>query len=91
VLAAARRDPAGLVRALDQTTIDEVQLVPDLFSGPSRSQSMMIAGPARFLLTGSAITYLEVMMVLTSKRYASCRRNRRPKNHNELRIQFFEK
>jgi hypothetical protein len=38
------------VRTRDQTTIDEVH------PGPSRSQSMMIAGPARFLLTGSAIT-----------------------------------
>jgi hypothetical protein len=30
VLAAARSDPTGLVRALDRTTIDEVQRVPDL-------------------------------------------------------------
>ena len=29
VLAAARSDPTGLVRALDRTTIDEVQRVPD--------------------------------------------------------------
>ena len=52
---------------------------------------MMIAGPARFLLTDSATTYQEVMMVLTPKQYVSCRRNPRPKNHNGLRIQFFEK
>jgi hypothetical protein len=30
VLAAARSDPTGLVRALDRTTSDEVQRVPDL-------------------------------------------------------------
>ena len=33
VLAAAPSDPTGLVRALDQTTIDEAQLVPDLSPG----------------------------------------------------------
>jgi predicted AAA+ superfamily ATPase len=30
VLAAARSDPTGLGRALDRTTINEVQRVPDL-------------------------------------------------------------
>jgi hypothetical protein len=33
VLAAARSDPTGLVRALDRATIDEVQRVPDLSPG----------------------------------------------------------
>ena len=33
VLAAARSDPTGLVRALDRTTIDEVQRVPDRSPG----------------------------------------------------------
>ncbi|HXO33186.1 MAG TPA: AAA family ATPase [Candidatus Acidoferrales bacterium] len=32
-LAAARSDPTGLVRALDRTTIDEVQRLPDLSQG----------------------------------------------------------
>jgi hypothetical protein len=47
VLAAARSDPIGLVRALDRTTIDEYSECPT-FSGLSRSQWMMIAGPAGF-------------------------------------------
>ena len=33
VLAAARSHPTGLVRALNRTTIDEVQRVPDLSPG----------------------------------------------------------
>ena len=37
VLAAARSDPTGLVRALDRTTIDEVQRVPDLLRAIKRS------------------------------------------------------
>ena len=37
VLAAARSDPTGLVRALDQTAIDEVQLVPELSPGHQES------------------------------------------------------
>jgi hypothetical protein len=90
VLAAARSDPTGLVRALDQTTIDEVQLVPGLSPGIKKSvDDDRRAG--RFLLTGSAIACQEVMMVLIFNRYVSGRRNPRPKNHNGLRIQFFEK
>jgi hypothetical protein len=89
VLAAARSDPTGLVRALDQTTIDEVQLVPDLSPGIKKSvDDDRRAG--RFLLTGSAIACQEVMMVLTFRRYVSGRRNPRPKNHNGLRIQFLK-
>jgi hypothetical protein len=33
MVAAARSDPNGLMRALDRTTIDEVQRVPDLSPG----------------------------------------------------------
>jgi predicted AAA+ superfamily ATPase len=53
VLAAARSDPTGLVRALDRTTIDEVQRVPDLLRAITKSaDDDRRAG--RFLLTGSA-------------------------------------
>jgi hypothetical protein len=48
LLAAARSDPTGFVRALDRTTIDEVQRVPDLSPGHQEVRSMMIAGPAGF-------------------------------------------
>ena len=53
LLAAARNDPTGLVRALDRTTIDEVQRVPDLLRAIKKSvDDDRRAG--RFLLTGSA-------------------------------------
>ena len=53
VLAAARSDPTGLVRARDRTTIDEVQRVPDLLRVIKKSvDDDRRAG--RFLLTGSA-------------------------------------
>src|SRR5258708_26330981 len=53
VLAAACSDPTGLVRALDRTTIDEVQRVPDLLRAIKKSvDDDRRAG--RFLLTGSA-------------------------------------
>jgi len=53
VLAAARSDPTGLVGALDRTTIDEVQRVPDLLRAIKKSvDDDRRAG--RFLLTGSA-------------------------------------
>jgi uncharacterized protein len=53
VLAAKRSDPTGLVRALDRTTIDEVQRVPDLLRAIKKSvDDDRRAG--RFLLTGSA-------------------------------------
>lgn len=53
VLAAARRDPTGLVRDLDRATIDEVQRAPDLLRAIKRSvDEKRRAG--RFLLTGSA-------------------------------------
>jgi hypothetical protein len=53
ILAAARSDPAGLVRGLDRCTIDEVQRAPDLL----RSIKMSVDADrraGRFLLTGSA-------------------------------------
>ena len=53
VLAAAHSDPTGFVRALDRTTIDEVQRVPDLLRVIKESvDDDRRAG--RFLLTGSA-------------------------------------
>ncbi len=53
VLAAARSDPTGFVRALDRTTIDEAQRVPDLLRAIKKSvDDDRRAG--RFLLTGSA-------------------------------------
>ena len=52
VLAAARSDPTGLARALDRTTIDEVQRVPDLLRAIKKSvDDDRRAG--RFLLMGS--------------------------------------
>src|SRR5438045_4246990 len=61
VLAGARSDPTGLVRALDRTTIDEVQRVPDLLRAIKKSvDDDRRAG--RFLLTGSGkiLTLLQV-------------------------------
>jgi len=53
VLAAAHSDPTGFVRALDRTTIDEVQRVPELLRVIKKSvDDDRRAG--RFLLTGSA-------------------------------------
>jgi hypothetical protein len=48
VLAAPRSDPTGLVRALDRTTIDEVQRVPDLLRAIKKSVDDDRAGPAGF-------------------------------------------
>jgi uncharacterized protein len=53
LLAAARSDPTGLIRDVDQMTIDEVQRAPDLLRAIKRSvDEARRAG--RFLLTGSA-------------------------------------
>jgi hypothetical protein len=53
VLAVGRSDPAGLVRPLDRTTIDEVQRVPDLLRAIKKSvDDDRRAG--RFQLTASA-------------------------------------
>jgi predicted AAA+ superfamily ATPase len=53
VLAAAGSDPAGFVRNLDRTIIDEVQRAPDLLRAIKRSVDND-RRPGRFLLTGSA-------------------------------------
>lgn len=53
VLESARTDPVGLMRGLDQTTIDEVQRAPDLLRAIKRSVDQD-RRPGRFLLTGSA-------------------------------------
>ena len=53
MLAAARSDPTELVRALDGTTIDEVQRVPDLLRAIKKSVDDD-RRTGRFLLTGSA-------------------------------------
>lgn len=52
-LAAAKADPAGLVRGLDQAIIDEVQRAPDLLLAIKESVDRDTR-PGRFLLTGSA-------------------------------------
>ena len=53
LLAAARSDPAGLLRGLGSVTIDEVQRAPDLLRAIKR-QVNEDRKPGRFLLTGSA-------------------------------------
>lgn len=53
VLDAARSDPAGFVRGLNEATIDEVQRVPELLLAIKRSVDEDYR-PGRFLLTGSA-------------------------------------
>ncbi len=52
-LDAARTDPAGFVRGLDQVIIDEVQRVPELLLAIKKSVDDN-PEPGRFLLTGSA-------------------------------------
>ena len=51
--AAAREDPAGLLRALDGAVIDEVQRAPGLLLAIKRAVDED-RRPGRFLLTGSA-------------------------------------
>jgi hypothetical protein len=53
VLEGAREDPTGLVRSVDQITIDEVQRAPELLRAIKRSVDLD-RRPGRFLLTGSA-------------------------------------
>jgi predicted AAA+ superfamily ATPase len=53
VLEAARRDPMGFVRPLDEVIIDEVQRVPGLLRAIKQSVDND-RRPGRFLLTGSA-------------------------------------
>jgi predicted AAA+ superfamily ATPase len=50
---AARSDPTGFLRGLDQAAIDEVQRAPDLLLAIKRSVDLD-PRPGRFLLTGSA-------------------------------------
>jgi len=68
LLASARSDPAGLVRDLRKSTIDEVQRVPELLRAIKRSiDENRQAG--RFLLTGSAnlLTILQVSESLAGR------------------------
>jgi hypothetical protein len=53
MLDAARTDPVGFVRGLDQVVIDEVQRVPELLLAIKRAVDDDYR-PGRFLLTGSA-------------------------------------
>ncbi|MDR3793585.1 MAG: ATP-binding protein [Terracidiphilus sp.] len=53
VLAAARSDPAGLLRGLNKCTIDEVQRAPDLLRAIKKTVDED-RRPGRFLLTGSS-------------------------------------
>lgn len=53
VLEAARNDPVGFIRGLDQVIIDEVQRAPDLLLAIKKSVDEDYR-PGRFLLTGSA-------------------------------------
>jgi uncharacterized protein len=53
VLAAARSDPAGMLRNLNKCTIDEVQRAPGLLRAIKKSVDEN-RRPGRFLLTGSA-------------------------------------
>ena len=53
VLEGAREDPAGFMRGLDRSTIDEVQRAPELLRAIKRSVDQD-RRPGRFLLTGSA-------------------------------------
>lgn len=52
-LSAAKSDPAGLIRELDQVIIDEVQRAPDLLLAIKESVDRD-PRPGRFLITGSA-------------------------------------
>jgi predicted AAA+ superfamily ATPase len=52
-LAAARSDPAGLIRSLDQAVIDEIQRAPQLMLTLKQSIDQD-RRPGRFLITGSA-------------------------------------
>jgi len=53
VLAAARNDPAGLLRGLNKCTLDEVQRAPDLLRAIKKTVDED-RRPGRFLLTGSS-------------------------------------
>lgn len=53
VLEAARSDPSGFVRGLDQAIVDEVQRAPDILRAIKKTIDVD-RRPGRFLLTGSA-------------------------------------
>lgn len=53
VLEAARGDPSGFVRGLDQAIVDEIQRAPDLLRAIKKTIDVD-RRPGRFLLTGSA-------------------------------------
>jgi uncharacterized protein len=53
VLEAARGDPSGFARGLDQAIVDEVQRAPDLLRAMKKTMDVD-RRPGRFLLTGSA-------------------------------------
>ncbi|MEO3435378.1 ATP-binding protein [Inquilinus sp. CAU 1745] len=53
VLEAAQSDPAGFIRGLDKTIIDEIQRAPDLLLAIKKTVDEDYR-PGRFLLTGSA-------------------------------------
>jgi predicted AAA+ superfamily ATPase len=53
VLEAAKSDPTGFIRGLDQAIIDEIQRAPDLLLAIKKSVDEDYR-PGRFLLTGSA-------------------------------------
>ncbi len=53
VLEAAESDPAGFIRGLNRTTIDEIQRAPDLLLAIKKTVDEDYR-PGRFLLTGSA-------------------------------------
>ncbi len=53
VLDAAKADPVGFIRGLDQATIDEIQRAPELLLAIKKSVDEDYR-PGRFLLTGSA-------------------------------------
>ena len=53
VLEAARGDPSGFVRGLDQAIVDEIQRAPDLLRAIKKTTDVD-RRPGRFLPTGSA-------------------------------------
>jgi len=55
VLASARSDPAGLIRGLHKSALDEVQRAPDLLRSIKRSVDQD-RRPGRFLLTDQPIS-----------------------------------
>jgi predicted AAA+ superfamily ATPase len=69
VLAAARDDPTGLVRALDRTSVDEVQRVPDLL----RDTKMSVDAGARNWCQSCAIAAISNLNLLFTLALVSLR------------------